>query len=495
MAYRSHARPPRRHPGQSRASHSTTALLRRSDWRPVIDFVVLLILLAACALGGGSAFADTMSLLYVRPMAVVATVIFLLTPARFEWQMVRIPVLLLAALALLMMMQLVPLPPAAWLALPGRAPYAEAAAAAGLAQPWRPLSITPDLTMNSLAALVIPAAVLIGFAKIDEKQRRWLVTGLVILCCASAALGIAQFAGGEGSALYLYKRTYPGFPVGLLANRNHQAALLALTFPALRLWTLGPTSNQNMARRRSWLALALGVLIVPVILATGSRAGMAVALASIVATALAFPPAKSAGAAAARYALLIRFGVPALLVSVVLVSYLLGRAVSFDRLSSISSVEADQRFQFAPVVLRIIEATFPAGTGFGSFDPVFRQYEPDSTLIAGFFNHAHNELLELTMTAGGAGLLLLAAFLLWWGACLWGALRPSTRMEPARDLVMLGAMVVAILLTASLVDYPLRSPLLLAVFALACGWLSARQSNRAEQTLQANRVAIPRELG
>lgn len=461
--------------GRLRTPVSRPRPWRRGEWRGAVPLLILAALLITCALGGGSAFADTFSLLYVRPVAVIALIALLLVPGGADWRAVRAPLAMLGLLAAIMALQLVPLPPALWMSLPARAPYATIATAAGLAEPWRPLSLTPDLTANSLAALVIPAAALVGFARITPEQRRWAVVGLVILCAISAGLGVAQFASGKGSSLYLYKRTHDGFPVGLLANRNHQAALLALIFPALRVWTLQP-AERAWAQRRQWLALALGGLTVPVLLATGSRAGIAIGAASVALTLLAFP-VRYGSTRSRRTIWLYRFGVPALLLVLVLLSYSLGRAVSIERFSSLS-VEADQRVQFAPVVLAITRASFPVGTGFGSFDPVFRQYEPDAFLIASYFNHAHNELLELAMTAGLPGLLLLAAFLFWWIARVLTAIRSGTRHDPERSVALLGGMIVGILFAASLVDYPLRTPLMSAVFAIGCGWLGARPARR-----------------
>ena len=54
----------------------------------------------------------------------------------------RVPLILLGALAALMAIQLIPLPPGIWTALPGRERYLEAAAAIGIPQPWRPISLT-----------------------------------------------------------------------------------------------------------------------------------------------------------------------------------------------------------------------------------------------------------------------------------------------------------------------------------------------------------------
>ncbi|KQO54245.1 hypothetical protein ASF14_20130 [Sphingomonas sp. Leaf257] len=448
-------------------------------WRDQLDFLILCALLILIALGGGSAFADTLSLIYVRLAAVAALVAFALTPAQAQWRTFCVPVILLVLLAVLITIQLVPLPPSIWSALPGRAPYLEAAAGLDGIQPWRPLSLTPDLTVNSLVSLVVPAAVLVGFVKLTADQRRWLVVAFILLCIASMAIGVAQVAGGKNSVLYTYKRTYEGTAVGLLANRNHQGALLAALFPALRVWTLFPVSDQRWARRRFWLAVAIGIVAVPVLLATGSRAGILLGVASLVVTLLLFAPnrAQRAGAwPSPLQARALQIGIPALLVVLVLATWWFGRALSIQRLvGGAPSLEDDLRFRFAPLVVHIIERTFPVGTGFGSFDPIFRQYEPDAILIDSYFNHAHNEVLEILLTAGAAGAVLLTLFVAWWVVSVIRALRDTA--NPARRLALLGGMVTGILMAASLVDYPLRTPLLGAWFAIGCGWLCVRNAD------------------
>ena len=450
-----------------------------------IPFYLLTVLLAVCALGGGSSFADVYSLLYVRPIALACLVAALLMPAAADWRAYRMPIVLFGLFALLIVLQLVPLPPSLWTALPGRAPYMEVAALAGIDQPWRPISLTPDLTLNSLVALVVPAAVLAAFVRLRPDQRSAAVLALIVLCGLSAALGVGQFAGGERSPLYWYQRTYKGFPVGFLSNRNHHAVLLALIFPALRVWTLMPTPNRAWRQRRQWLALALGVLILPVILATGSRAGMAVTLLGIIAAFALFPAPRRGRAASAgpdpadRRRRLLRLGVPLALLVLVALTYAFGRAASIDRFLSLSAVDSDQRFAYAPVVLRILADNFPVGTGFGSFDPLFRQYEPEAILKNSFYNHAHNELLELALMAGLPGLLLLGAFVLWWAARMIAALRGPVAADAECRIARLGGAIVAFVLLASLFDYPLRAPLMAAVFTIACCWLCERRARAA----------------
>lgn len=442
-----------------------------SNWRSSTDFIVLAALLVFVAFGGGSAFADTMSLLYVRLTAVMALVAFFLTPARPDWRSYRAPMLMLSVLAIIMIVQLVPLPPLIWTSLPGREPYLEAARALDVDQPWRPLSLTPDLTANSLVALVVPAAVLVGFSKITPEQRDRLLLGFIVLCLVSIVLGVAQIGSGDQSALYWYKRTYPGTAVGLLANRNHQGAMLAMLFPALYVWVQSPSRDRRWTRWRLAIAGTLSIIAIPVVLATGSRAGVLLSLFAIAVAMIAISGRPARGSIMVRYANSIRIAVATMLIAMAVVTWQFGRALSIQRLvGGAPGVEEDLRFRYMPYVWNIVVKTFPAGTGFGSFDPIFRQYEPDAILKNTYFNHAHNELLELAMTAGFAGALLLVVFLFWWASRIVVAVR-NRRHTPQRHTALLGAIMVAVLLLASLVDYPLRTPLLEAWFTIACGWL------------------------
>src|SRR5690606_24029124 len=124
-----------------------------------------------------------------------------------DWSGLRSPLFMLGALALTISAQLVPLPPALWQALPGRAALAEAPQLAGVAEVWRPLSMAPDLTRNSLVSLLAPVAIIIGYAGINARHRRSLMLVLLMILAATTTLGILQITGGATSPAYLYQVT------------------------------------------------------------------------------------------------------------------------------------------------------------------------------------------------------------------------------------------------------------------------------------------------
>jgi O-antigen ligase len=96
--------------------------------------------------------------------------------------------------------------------------------------------------------------------------------------------------------------------------------------------------------------------------------------------------------------------------------------------------------------------------------------EPNDLLEASFLNHAHNDLLEVVLTAGLPGILIvLFAF--------FGLLRAMIgiwRKPAGATMQLLGASLLLVLYLASLADYPLRTPSLSALAVLAGVWLYAR---------------------
>jgi hypothetical protein len=236
---------------------------------PALASGIFIAFIVLCFLGGGASRGDVLSLVYLRPAAVLTIAALLLIPVERDWRTYRSLSLMLAAFAVLIAAQLVPLPPALWQALPGRAPFESAATAAGLPQPWRPLSLTPERTLQSLLTLLFPLAALVGMATIGRDQGRRLLLFLIAATLLSAVLGILQLTAGESSPFHFYAITHRGSAVGVFANRNHQAALLALCIPMLRVWTLLPSRDSQYRRTRQSLAIAFCLFLVAMIMVTG----------------------------------------------------------------------------------------------------------------------------------------------------------------------------------------------------------------------------------
>lgn len=436
-----------------------------------LRLVALIVLLVACGLWGGGSRIDIPGLIFLQPLAVLLVAFILIVPGPVRWPVVAVPLALLAALAMFMTIQLIPLPPEWWMQLPGHAGLAHADQLAGLTDIWRPISLTPDLTLASLAGLVVPAAALIGLAAISEEQSYKLLPWLLGIAGLSALLGVAQVFSGDNSPLYFYSVTNNGSAVGLFSNRNHQAVLLAMSLPLLALWTRQPARQGVHQTMRLWVAGAACVFLLPAIVLTGSRAGLFLAVAGIAFGWLQLRGRKGDASGHTRHPLLrwAKYAPLAVGLGVAAIAFNVSRIESAQRLFG-AALTDDLRVQAMPVVVRMTGDFFPFGSGFGSFDPVFRFYEPFSMLRPAYFNHAHNDLLETALTGGLPALLLLALFLVWAAPRLFVAFRRLPQSRAPRFAAFSAAIIILVLLS-SLVDYPLRTPLMGALFALACGWL------------------------
>jgi hypothetical protein len=116
------------------------------------------------------------------------------------------------------------------------------------------------------------------------------------------------------------------------------------------------------------------------------------------------------------------------------------------------------RPQIALTTLSAIAATLPLGSGYGTFDIVYPSAESDVAVSASFINHAHNEPLELLLEGGVPAVVAMLAYLV-----LIGWRLPAARRSPLALAALCG---IGFILIHSLVDYPLRTAALVAVFAL-----------------------------
>lgn len=444
---------------------------------PSLPFLLLCALLGVFWLAGGASRADVLGQVVVRAAAWAAVIAAILFAGRSSFRPVGAPALFLLAAVLLAVAQLVPLPPDIWRALPGRASLADAAIVSGQGQPWRPWSIVPGATANALSSLIVPAATLILLRWIEPSERARLA-GLVLgLVFAATLVGLFQFSAVGFNNPFV--NDSPGQVAGTFANRNHFALFVAIGCLIAPVWAFG---GDEQPRWRAPAALGLVLLFALTILASGSRAGLALGALAI---ALGLLIARRGIARALRrYP---RWALPALIAGVVatlaifvLISVAADRAVSIQRALEVDPGQ-DMRTRGLPTVLAMVRAYFPVGAGLGGFDPLFRMHEPFDLLKFTYFNHAHNDLLEVVLDAGIAGLALLAAAALWWA---WASVRAWRAGSGLGNAVpRLGGAALALVLLASASDYPARTPLIMALIAIAATWLEGRDGGRRGSAL------------
>lgn len=443
-----------------------------------MDFWILAGFLAVAFLTGGSSRADVQSLVILRPLAAFAAAYAL---AGLQWpQLRRFPITaaLLAFTILIPLLHLIPLPPAIWTGLPGRSLVAEIDETSGLGSIWRPMSMAPAMTRNALYSLIVPLAVLLLAVRLDDRERARLIPTMILFGIFSGILSVLQLLGRPDGPLFFYEQTMNGAAVGPFSNRNHNGVFLACMFPLLTAWVVQRLAQRKGARR-IWFAAAVAIVVALLELVIGSRAGLLCAgLAIVISPLLGLDWLRDASAQARRFALWGYLAGVGALGSLAALFIAFSRAEAFSRLIA-SDMTDNRRIEVWLPALKMTEHYFPFGSGAGSYVPVFQVDEPDSILTWTYSNHVHNDWIEVVLTAGLPGALLLIATV---AAVLFLSGRAWTRrqLSPASRLrARMASLVIVLLGLASLGDYPLRTPSLMAFFVVMLLWLEAPASEDA----------------
>lgn len=384
---------------------------------------------------------------------------------------------LLGLIFLVLLLQLIPLPPDLWTTLPGRDEAVATMRLAGIGPGWAPLSLDPEATFRSLLWLIPPAALFLAVGDLDTNARFRLAGAVLALCIASLILGGLQITDSDGGLFASPAGGHTDLPIGFFANRNHQGIVMvaALPFAAALTAIWGSASSQRI-RARNIVFTALVALLIVGVLVTRSRAALTLAGPTLIASVAIFWAA-SGGKRLRREATLM---IGATIVALTFAAQFAISAV-FDRFETLA--DGDGRFDMWPSIVKASSDVAPVGAGLGAFVPFYRTWEPLDLMAPNFINHAHNDYLELWLEAGWLAPLVLAAFFLWLGrASLKAWLEPAT---PSVALARAGGVAILVLLAHSVFDYPLRTLALACVFAFAVACLvSRRRGATSEERMQ-----------
>lgn len=428
--------------------------------KSIVPFSLLAGFLLLVFLTGGGARNDIFALQILRPVAIVVAAFAVFT-ARFEqWRHYRQIALLLVAAIALTAAHLIPLAPETWRHLPGRGIVQNIDAFVGLRDQWRPFSMVPAGTLNALYALSVPTAVFALAIQLGPDDHIRLLLLLIVLAIVSGAIGLLQAIGLD---IRLYALTSEN--AGLFTNRNHQGLMLAMLFPML---AVAASLGERIGLRGKTgilLAAPLALIAIPLIIVTGSRGGLVAAVLAVLLVPIIGlrEPGKRNGWHTAGKA-----GLAAVLVgALVWLTIFASRETALARLET---SEEDIRYPVWTSIVDTLHVYMPWGSGIGSYAEVYQILEPDRLLRQTFSNHAHNEWLEIAMTAGVPGLILVAWAVVLFFIAAWRAMRaPGVPGVLSR----LGLGLILLLAFASTLDYPVRTPIMSSVLAIAAVWASS----------------------
>ena len=423
--------------------------------------VIAAYLLLCLLLGGSSQYPWTTLALQLGGIALIAwAAIAPRLDEEHESSAGPLYLLLLCTLAWVLV-QLVPLPPGLWASLPGRAELAVGYENLGYATPSLPISETP---YRSLLALFAAIPALAAFVATDRLRAapRAIAVAIVAGMVAGVFLGAAQVAAGDRNWAHLYSVTNRG-AVGFFANHNHMATLLLVSIPVgAALFSSIRSSRSGSNAGRYALGAGLLALVLIGIALNGSRAAYALCIPVLLASSALVPLGNR----------LKRLLLPASAVALLgAVAVLAANPISEDD----PSIPVEPRTAIWAQTQQAIADNFPAGTGLGSFEQVYRHYENPDAVTIRYVNHAHNDFLEIALELGAPGLVLLVLFLAWWAfasARIW-------RSPSSSNFARAATIATAAMLAHSVVDFPLRTAAMASVFAALIALMTQRSVTTA----------------
>lgn len=420
---------------------------------------------------GGSATTVWMSLgLQLAGIAVIAWAAIAPSQHRQD-RSAAWPYLILLFGLVVVLLQLIPLPPDVWAQLPGRAAVARSIDSLGYERSWAPISQTPYASVLTLFAVIPAIAVFVATERLAPAPRA-IAVAMVAGMIASVFVGTVQLATGPQSWAYL-QDTHNVGATGFFANSNHMGTLLVVTIPMAAALVVSAKSDRSLSSAaRLTVGAALLLFIAAGIVMNGSRAALGLGIPVILASLTLFPWTLRWRVLAIGVAALILVGGVVVLAS-----------------NPIMGIGADvqEATQFMRSTIwattgQMIRDNLPFGTGLGSFEQVYHWYETAGDVTRLYVNHAHNDYLELVAELGGGGLILVVLFLAWWIVAAFRIWSSSLATPFARAATIASAAILA----HSIVDFPLRTAAISAIFAGCMGLMSRH--------LRAPAVAKPGEI-
>lgn len=316
----------------------------------------------------------------------------------------------------------------------------------------------------------------------------WRVKALLLVLLlsgvAQTALAVAFYSAPAGFT-YLFNEVVPGTRArGSFANPDHLACYVALCFaaglglilaqsgqggPAAPGWRQGLVSLLHFIQSTKMLVRLLLLVVVICLVMTHSRMGNAAFFMSLLAV----------GVLCALRSHALRRTAVWLVLSVVVVDLVvIGQWVGMDRVverlaatplvaeTAVPGREVelpawrqealDERLRAADAALAMVAARPLLGFGGGTFYVAFPPFKSSEHRL-GFYDHAHNDYVELAADTGLPGLLLLVLLVL---ATAWRAFRLLGRDDDplARGVAAGVLMAICFIGLHSLVDFNLQIP-------------------------------------
>jgi O-antigen ligase len=309
--------------------------------------------------------------------------------------------------------------------------------------------------------------------------------------------------------LFQKKEAYVGFATGTFVCRNHLAGYLEMTLAIgigllLASWSSDETIRTWKQRVRSLLRLLLSaklllrvmlaIMVIALVLSRSRMGNTAFFASMMVAGFIGLLMLRvQAGSVHKMFSKRETRSMVILLSSLLVIDlFIVGAWFGVEKVVARieqSSVTHDaDRVEVSQNTFKLWHDYPLVGTGGGSFHSVYPHYRPDS--INAYYDHAHQDYLEIAADTGIVGLGLLGSMVLMsMGAAL---LAMRRRNDPLmRGMAFASVMGIIALLIHSTVDFNLQIPANAATFMviLALGWI-ALSLEKKERSKHRSRSAV-----
>jgi putative inorganic carbon (HCO3(-)) transporter len=335
-----------------------------------------------------------------------------------------------------------------------------------------PISLEPGKTIDRamLTLACFAMAVLMQRLICTRQRLEQFCYVLVLSGVFQAFFGTMMVLTGIEYLFFVPKKFYIGNATGTFVNRNHLAGYLEMTL-AVGIGLLLGTRKASGSIRRHWrgvLAYVLQTLLSPVavlrcllvvmvigLLMTHSRMGNAAFFNALLITSI------IALISSKQFR---RPGFVAVIVSILIVDILL-LGTWFDLDQVIDRIEKtgfdrESRDEVGQAVLRMIPDFWLTGTGAGAFAYIFPKYTP---FTGGFYDHAHNDYLQMAVEFGVIGCIPLAALVITGLQSGWSLMRQDSS-KLLSGIGFASVMGTVSLLIHSTVDFNLQIPANILLF-------------------------------
>ncbi|HWR58964.1 MAG TPA: O-antigen ligase family protein [Thermodesulfovibrionales bacterium] len=332
------------------------------------------------------------------------------------------------------------------------------------------ISVYPFATEMEICRLFIYLTVFIvaSFGIKDEEGVTRVMKVLVVFGFVLGLFAVIQHATWNGKIYWIKKPFYADvLPFGPFVNKNHYAGFMEMIIPL----SLG-LSLRSRRNEKKLLFAFLGITMAVTLFFSLSRAGMISFLAGMIVFSvlvLGRGMSRKKLIPVALFALIVAGYLLFLGISPIIARFTPGEVSTGNRISAwMGTLSAFRDYAFL-------------GSGFGTFQYIFKIYQPDGLYL--YWAHAHNDYLQLLLELGIAGTIVVAVF-------LFVVLKTIIKAEwGGGDLYLKAALLSSISSIAvhSIVDFNLHIPSNGLLFFLILGLGVSLSRNRMEDKRLAKR--------